>query len=271
MKAYKINVLNREYNVIQDDDGKFLKSSIIEDSNKLNTALKPAYEPIILARKPIEESTIAKNVMKYGIGGINIDGCRINGIVPSTIQGQSKNRGIIYGTDQRNQKIFEPNNLGRWPANFIIDDSEEVLKLFPYTKSGELKTTHIRKSENKVYGKDLSKSGISPTLLDIDKNEGSAARFFYCAKASPQDRNEGLEKDVENKHETVKPLDLMKYLVRLITPKKGVVLDCFCGSTGRAAVLEGFDCILIDENEESLDIAKKRTLQAVEERSLDLF
>jgi len=186
------------------------------------TALKPAFEPIILARKPISEKNIAENVLKWGTGGINIDDCRVE--TDDTYSYPNGPGGCKSGNFHYQSRADTPaqsNPLGRWPANFIHDGSEEVLKLFPET------------------------------------NSNSAARFFYCAKASRKERGEN------NNHPTVKPLALMQYLVRLVTPPNGIVLDPFSGSgsTLIAATREGFKYIGIELNEEYIEIAEKR-LQA---------
>ena len=222
------------------------------------TALKPAFEPIILARKPISEKNIAENVLKWGTGGINIDDCRVeyNGIVKTCSR---KSDGIKDHTNPSGWKEVNrtpnrpatPTEAGRWPANFIHDGSEEVLKLFPETKS------NVRLSEDKDTTANtfsLGRTGVTPRGHN---DSGSAARFFYCAKASRKERGEG------NNHPTVKPLALMQYIVRLITPPNGIVLDPFTGSGTIliAAAREGFRYIGIELNEEYIEIAEKR-LQA---------
>ena len=220
------------------------------------TALKPAFEPIILARKPISEKNIAENVLKWGTGGINIDDCRIplKGERQPTGSGKPSKNGVTY-----NLAIKSGGNggnrtpqQGRWLANFIHDGSEEVLRLFPETKSTPRTPTNggtggVGQSTNFQRG-----SETSPY-----RDSGSAARFFYCAKASRKERGEG------NNHPTVKSLALMQYLVRLITPPNGIVLDPFTGSgsTLIAAIREGFKYIGIELNEEYIEIAEKR-LQA---------
>jgi site-specific DNA-methyltransferase (adenine-specific) len=220
------------------------------------SALKPAYEPIILARKPLE-GTIAENVLKYGAGGINIDGCRVG-------------------------------ETGRFPANLIHDGSDEVVSLFPHGKSGGSNGVRQSSSNIAMSGKNyarVTEDGMPP-------NSGSASRFFYCAKASKKDRDEGLDlpytanttfdsrpsgdftmrlKKVEspalkrNNHPTVKPTSLMCYLVRLITPPNGTVLDPFAGSgsTGKAAMLEGFNFIGIEREPEYIEIARQRIEAAI--------
>ena len=228
------------------------------------TALKPAFEPIILARKPISEKNIAENVLKWGTGGINIDDCRVeyNGAVKTCSR---KSDGIKDHTNPSGWKEVNrtpnrpatPTEAGRWPTNLIHDGSDEVLELFPETKSGFMKSgTHRKMSDNpnkNVYGK----YGPDTTINDTYGDSGSAARFFYCAKASRKERGEG------NNHPTVKPLALMQYLVRLVTPPDGIVLDPFAGSgsTLIAATREGLRYIGIELNEEYIEIAEKR-LQA---------
>ncbi len=224
------------------------------------TALKPALEPITVARKPIAEKSIAENVLKYGTGAINIDESRIEGEKPSVPNAKfhnhtfadtdNVNTGIGYGSGRNGE--MSDNTKGRFPANLIHDGSDEVVEL-----------------------------------------AGESARFFYCAKASKKDRDEGLDHMEEqqfvqwqtgngasgkpssmsegrdtkrkNTHPTVKPTDLMKYLVRMVTPKGGAVLDPFMGSgsTGKAAKLEGFDFIGIEMDEEYFQIAQAR-IDAVE-------
>lgn len=261
------------------------------DSAKLwqgwGTALKPAVELICLARKPLSESTIAANVLKYGTGAMNIDECRIE------YDGETPNMGgrvnAKMGGDGYGFKIEgrpeEANIQGRWPANIIHDGSEEVLRGFPETVSGTLLATHNHTAQkfgkNGIYGKMEAQDAD-----DIFGSAGSAARFFYCAKASATERNEGLvgfeEKKRDtgrkegnpggdnprnrgvlpklNHHPTVKPVALIRYLVRLITPKGGICLDPFSGSctTGIACKIEEMDFILIDKEAEYLEIGKAR-------------
>jgi DNA modification methylase len=223
------------------------------------TALKPAHEPIVLARKPLD-GTVAKNVLTHGVGGINIDGCRVaypEGEVDfDRVQRQQANgsgntisnafgASALVGTEI---KTYKEN--GRFPANFIHDGSDEVLELFPDTKSGRLSDGH--KQGSGMFGL----IGGQTIVGNYGGDSGSAARFFYCAKANKKDRNEGAT----NNHPTVKPTDLMRYLVRLVTPPNGVVLDPFTGSgsTGKAAVLEGFNFIGVEQSAEYFEIAQAR-------------
>ena len=180
------------------------------------SALKPAHEPVVLARKPLGEKTLAANVLKHGNGAINVDGCRVGDENMSAQFDREWNKQgseAGFGNGLRASKGKKVPD-GRFPANLIHDGSDEVVELFPH--------------EN--------------------------ARFFYCAKASKRDRDEG------NKHPTVKPTDLMAYLIRLVTPPGGVVLDPFAGSgsTGKAAIREGFQFIGIEREAEYLAIARAR-------------
>lgn len=207
----------------------FPKSHNLKDEwQGWGTALKPAFEPFILARKPLD-GTVAQNVQRHGCGGLNVDGCRI-GMDGETIERKSRYTGHLTNSHiemrpwmVRKFEAGQPlkndfvNSAGRWPANVIHDGSDEASQPF-----------------------------------------GSAARFFYCPKASKSEREAGL--DQTNHHPTVKPVALMAYLCRLITPPDGTILDPFCGSgsTGVAAVREGFNFIGIELNPEYAEIANRR-------------
>ena len=212
------------------------------------TALKPAWEPIILARKPII-GTVAGNVLEHGTGALNIDGCRIDGATGDGHWAGNRSQGNTYG--DVTQGTNGQHTQGRWPANVIHDGSAEVMAGFP---------AEGRSTKPSASGRSTKNNGASLTGMGgVDTNpsytdSGSAARFFYCAKASREDRNEG------NHHPTVKPTDLMRYLCRLVTPTGGVVLDPFMGSgsTGKAAVLEGFEFVGIEKEQEFCEIAKAR-------------
>ena len=240
------------------------------------TALKPAQEPIVLARKPLSEKTVLNNVLKWGTGGLNIDGCRVEH--NDTLTGGFGNGAIGFGGGDAKGVEWKKKTEGRWPANVIHDGSDEVLEGFPESKGtvgAKLTTGNVSYFDNK--------KGQSRTKGIID--EGSAARFFYCAKVSKKERNAGLEafddripvgrdpgqdeRSVPNKprpitsknhHPTVKPVDLMAYLVRLITPPGGIVLDPFMGSgsTGMAAKQEGNSFVGIDMEKEYTDISQAR-------------
>lgn len=250
----------------------FPKSHNLADNWKgWGTALKPALEPITLARKPLI-GTVAANVLEHGTGALNVDGCRVSG---DNYSSGGKNNSIAFGSGMEKQPRCD-GSQGRWPANLIHDGSEEVVGLFPETSSGKMKQ-HIEGGSFNVFGKQY------PRNVETIGDSGSAARFFYCAKASKADRDEGCEGLEERKggamsgvetrpdrptnhpirrnhHPTVKPTDLMRYLCRLVTPPGGIVLDPFMGSgsTGKAAVLEGFSFIGIEREAEYLSIAKAR-------------
>jgi site-specific DNA-methyltransferase (adenine-specific) len=257
--------------------------------NGWGTALKPALEPITVARKPLSENTVAANVLKYGTGGINIDESRVD------LNGTKKTSGGCAGsTALHNGGITErakvDDSVGRFPANLIHDGSEEVIELFPNTKSvkGNPRTASV-KNQTKL-------NNSKEVFVNCEYSDtGSAARFFYCAKTSKKDRNEGLENlpDKEWKHEgaavperanrpfipsknnhpTVKPTELMRYLVKLVTPPNGTVLDPFMGSgsTGKAAKLEGFNFIGIELDPEYIEIAKARIDAVQKKTTLDNF
>ena len=217
------------------------------------TALKPALEPITVARKPLV-GTVVANVLEHGTGALNIDGCRIGDFQNTTPSGADRRNaklaamGYRPGTYQMGKK--EPSGApGRWPANLVHDGSGEVLAGFPETKSGGYPPEGGQRSQVSTYGKPTARGEQKFT-----SSEGSAARFFYCAKASKKDRGDG------NTHPTVKPTDLMAYLCRLVTPPGGVVLDPFMGSgsTGKAAHAEGFNFIGIERDPEYFRIASER-------------
>ena len=244
------------------------------------TALKPAHEPIVMARKPFKGS-VAQNVLEWGTGGINIDGCRI-GNETRTVPVHSddvKEDNTLFGLHPTIQHERVETTQGRFPANIIFD--EEAGKILD-KKSGITSQGHWPKGKTKGFGEfgggESSYEGVGPK--DLEK--GGASRFFYCPKASKKDRNEGCdeleEKQVygdngatyqglsdskipsKNSHPTVKPTALMAYLVRMVTPKGGTVLDPFMGSgsTGKASVREGFNFVGIEREDEYMEIAKSR-------------
>jgi len=268
------------------------------------TALKPAHEPMVLARKPVV-GTVANNVLTYGVGGLNIDGTRVayeegGSIASNPLLRKESGAKINYGTDssptsfalKKEEGEMQINNAGRFPANFIHDGSDEVVALFPSStsKSGGKSGTNANPMSWTENNSQREREGHD--------DSGSAARFFYCAKASKRDRNEGLDgfagKEIgakgnglartcatcgasvidgcscidrtfinpvrANHHPTVKPTSLMQYLVRLVTPPNGTVLDPFMGSgsTGKACAYEGFDFIGIDQSIEYVEIARAR-------------
>ena len=267
------------------------------------TALKPAHEPIVVARKPMI-GTYEANYAEHGTGGLNIDACRV--LVKGEQRAPLTGKGAVparhnEATAREAGVVSQPHDLGRWPANVLHDGSEGVVGGFPQA-SGQMANliggdavkspsdrTSMRRTRDGEASADSSNGGavgfkMRPGARRLDT--GSAARFFYCAKASPAERNAGLELfepteagirsdtsgrriahregyDVRpraNNHPTVKPTDLMRYLCRLVTPAGGLVLDPFAGSgsTGRAALMEGFQFVGIELDPEYAAIAEAR-------------
>ncbi|MBA3592085.1 MAG: site-specific DNA-methyltransferase [Methylibium sp.] len=235
------------------------------------TALKPAWEPICMARKPLI-GTVAANVLAHGTGALNIDGCRVEFDGDTTSSASSA--GLGAGHEAHNKAgrkygnglggiVAPPHVLGRWPANLIHDGSDEVLAAFPQARSsGHYNAKDNTKDSGRSFQWVTSFSGAG-TPSSMYSDSGSAARFFYTAKANGSDRNDGGQRvtgNDRNSHPTVKPTDLMRYLCRLVTPKGGTVLDPFMGSgsTMKAAELEGFDGIGIELDPAYIDIARRR-------------
>ena len=222
------------------------------------TALKPALEPITMARKPLV-GTVAANVLAHGTGGLNVDGCRVEHV---TVDGGSLatnphlresinggNGGHIIA-HEKERRVVTPHAAGRWPSNLIHDGSDEVVGLFPANAGAfaPVRGSEPSKPAKNTYGEYARGGGA------FHNDTGSAARFFYTAKASRDDRSDG------NTHPTVKPTDLMRYLCRLVTPPGGTVLDPFMGSgsTGKAAMLEGLEFIGIEREAAYHAIAESR-------------
>jgi site-specific DNA-methyltransferase (adenine-specific) len=214
------------------------------------TALKPSHEPIVVARKPLS-GTVAANVLAHGTGALNIDGCRVEGD-GHLRWSEPRDMGYHGGTDSNG--TAEVNTSGRWPSNVILSP-ESAAELDE--QSGELNSpaTYTRTAHAEGEWLHAAKPAGSEQLGYGDT--GGASRFFYCAKASRAERNAGTKRNV---HPTVKPLALMRWLVRLVTPPGGTVLDPFTGSgtTGAAAALEGFDFIGIEREPEYALIAEAR-------------
>lgn len=249
------------------------------------TALKPAVEEWWLFRKPLGEKNVAANVLKYGTGALNIDGCRVDsGPSPSVDRRKQKAPGVSIGatgwiTPARPDGYNEQHNgehIGRWPANLILSDEEEVTECFPETGPSNTRPP-TGKPLFPTSGKPVewnANSVMDTTERGVSDNGGSAARFFkqvpiddetadvkrlyYCAKANSEDRGEG------NNHPTVKPVELMRYLVRLVTPPKGRCFDPFAGSgsTGKGAILERFSFTGIEMDADYCEIARARIKQA---------
>jgi site-specific DNA-methyltransferase (adenine-specific) len=252
------------------------------------TALKPAHEPIVMARKPLD-GTVANNVLTHGVGGINIDGCRVGSESVQTNRYNAKGDMTSFRGSQAGNPYVSNIYEGRFPANFIHDGSDEVLELFPRAKGGAYPAKRGQ-AVNTAFASGQETEGGFRAMGD----DGSAARFFYCAKANKTDRNEGLDGFAEkreadriisdgvggdnprnrsntpklNHHPTVKPTELMRYLCRLVTPPNGTVLDPFTGSgsTGKAATLEGFTFIGIEQSAEYAEIANARINHAKENK-----
>ena len=246
-----------------------------------------------MARKPLAEKTVAQNVLKYGTGGINIDESRVEGKLEGDPNRFAKTDGGSFNKFSYAEPVVR--NEGRFPANLIHDNSEEVRECFPETKTGKA----IRSNSG---GKTFGGENIKPVMEDLgyDDNGGNASRFFksilYYPKASKSERNKGCEeleykfraglagadRDTEellddvserfrtqpakNNHPTVKPIALMEYLIKMVTPKGGIVLDPFAGSgsTLVAAKQNGFNYIGIEITEEYIPIIEAR-LNATEE------
>lgn len=223
----------------------------------LGTALKPAMELIAVARKPISEASVVKNVLHYGTGALNIDGCRVAGGERPLDFHPPKNGADAGAFRSQSRSTIGVTTLGRWPANLVHDGSPEVLAAFPETESGTgaVKRATADGYQANAYGKESRATG---TPMVCHGDAGSAARFFYSAKADQDDR-------LGSKHPTIKPLDLMQWLVRLVTPRGGTCLDPFSGTgtTGEAAWREGMRAILIEREPEYIaDIERRMELAA---------
>lgn len=214
------------------------------------TALKPANEPIVVARKPLEKGlTVAQNVLKWGTGALNIDGSRIGTDVISTHGGGDKYAGI---KGNGNDGVGEyRSHVGRWPANVILD--EEAAQVLD-EQSGSLRARGNKTSKDHGGKYNATSYEFGGLESGFAGDSGGASRFFYVAKASKRERGEG------NGHPTVKPLKLMEYLIKLVTPPQGTCLDPFMGSgsTGVAAKNLGFKFIGIEREKEYFEIAQKR-------------
>lgn len=264
------------------------------------TALKPAFEPVVVARKPLGEKTVAANVLAYGTGGLNIDASRIGTEGGGTHCDKRDDSGNCLGhngTGKFSDTVHAPQldtPQGRWPANIILD---------PYTaelldeQSGNLKSGALKANRPVTHSNVDFRQGLDFHNYESEANSGGASRFFYVAKASKKDRNEGLEElearrasalgydkglgnagegmfkdrnpQKQNFHPTVKPTALMEYLIKLVTPEGGTVLDPFTGSgsTGKAALLNGYQFIGIELTDEYLPIIEGRLKWANEQAS----
>ncbi len=235
-----------------------ITQALTEDALKWDgwgTALKPALEPFVLARKPLD-GTVAANVLKHGVGALNIDGCRVEG-GKSVLASPRRNAtggdaGGVYGRLEppRGDTAGWDPTAGRWPANVIHDGSDEVLNAFPDVAGQKAPVTGLEPSAatGSVWNPRARTASPTPRA-----DGGTAGRFFYSAKADTEDR-------LGSEHPTVKPVDLMAWLVRLVCPAGGVVLDPFAGSgtTGLAAMREGCDAILIEREDDHADDIRRR-------------
>lgn len=253
------------------------------------TALKPAHEPICVARKPLS-GTVAENVLTHSTGALNIDGCRVgtDGSRTNSSKPQADRNGFVKGFVEGTETVIREH--GRWPANFVHDGSNEVLATLPDAKGQQGQSNDSQRTKNNVYGAPSDSGKTYTPRIDTDT---SAARFFYCAKASKADRDDGVllaatsaaemvDRDADsagmnspragagrtsgarNDHPTVKPTALMQWLVRLVTPPGGTVLDPFTGSgsTGKACMLEGFEFIGFEMDPHYCEIAEQRIAKA---------
>jgi site-specific DNA-methyltransferase (adenine-specific) len=224
-----------------------------EKWNGWGTALKPAFEPIVVARKPLI-GTVAANVLEHGTGALNIDACRIGSEAVGWGGGGSK----LYEGGLSTEGGEPRPALGRWPANIALDETAAAM-LDEQSGEGVSKRAPrgSGKSETATYGV----WGLADDDTRGHNDTGGASRFFYTAKASRQDRNAGGLAD--NTHPTVKPTELMRWLIRLVTPPGGIILDPFggSGSTGLAARAENTRCILIEREDEYLNIIRDRLAQ----------
>ena len=309
LNSYKTKEQGQDYGNLRYDFDKVnqLTAAATDDAKQWEgwgTALKPAHEPIVMARKPLSEKTVVDNVLEWGTGGINIDESRIG--TTDNLGGGATNGSVldIEGFDRpwmhddekmkefgekMKQKVEHAETLGRFPANIIFD--EEAGKILD-KQTGISKSSDTKRNRNT-----LGSFGMPNDSTPEYSDEGGASRFFYCPKTSKKDRNEGLghlegkqvgtlnanSSDLENYggsslgasslkgdhkppqpkqnfHPTVKPTDLMLYLIRLVTPKDGTTLDPFMGSgsTGKAAMRGGFDFIGIEREKEYMEIAEAR-------------
>jgi site-specific DNA-methyltransferase (adenine-specific) len=256
---------------IADDDRATPLTPAAEQWDGWGTALKPSIELICLARKPLSEKSVAANVLRWGTGALNIDECRVSAdgergfLRPASYGGKHqgwdrpwmRDEASLAARAERNAEVArKAESLGRFPANLCHDGSDEVMEAFPSDRPGCSSASEAR-CEGTILGG-------SRTQGAIYSDSGSAARFFYSAKAGPLDRLGSI-------HPTVKPVDLMRWLCRLVCPPGGLIIDPFAGSgsTGIAAIAEGMRAELIDiEADHVADIERKLALLRGEGRHL---
>jgi site-specific DNA-methyltransferase (adenine-specific) len=299
-------------------NGKWISNKVSKGNSEgegWGTGLKPANEPIVVARKPISENTIAENFIKWGVGGFNIDECRIG----ETTKTNSNGKNPMYGGNSLNESKTKnednlEHNYGRFPANIILECiCDEVIKGDIHTnpecpcrllddQSGNSKSTkfdcNLPNLSNNIFNGGNNGNGVSNIKTDRGYSDnGGASRFFYVAKTSKAERNMGLDnfedKDskkilfpekefigndgsirsnkhntIKNNHPTIKPINLMYYLCKLVTPNGGVILDPYMGSgsTGISALLGGFSFIGMEMEQDYFNIAETRINQYEEYR-----
>lgn len=231
--------------------------------NGWGTALKPAFEPIVVARKPLN-GTVAANVLKHGTGALNVDACRVEAHDSqlaekyASVQNAPPRNNSIYGEDKRSREGATPNDAGRWPPNVALDTSQAA----ELDRQTGVTTSRIGQPRGAASGDGW---GMTATGAEYD-DQGGASRFFptfhYAAKASTSER----PREDDTSHPTVKPVDLMRWLVRLVTPGGGLVLDPFAGSgtTAEACVVEGMRCVLIEKSEEYLPLIVQRLTKPIQ-------
>lgn len=224
MKEFVVNVKGLEIKVFQKDDGKFIIPNFVKELEKQGTCLKPAYEPIVVARKPFDGSLV-DNIIEYGVGGLNIDECRVGndyicgGTAPDLRDVGRKQKEISgidklsFGQVSNAKRIEYEGHYGRFPSNVIIDGSEEVTSGFPVRETQNGSITKRYKMNNQVYGE----YGYCNTW-DAYQDSGSAMRYYYCAKASKKDRDEGLtyHRDVTYELRDDAPKEIVEEIKRLL-------------------------------------------------------
>ena len=268
MKIFTVTLNGKDYEVQQDDDGVFSLPDSLEHVVGVGTALKPAIEPIILARKPLD-GTVANNVLAHGVGGLNIDACRVgmsdaDREVVDNRSGVSEELDSMFGIGQRAEDgVWKSAPAGRFPANVLLDEhaAKEMDKQSGVVPSGgRTSARNSPKFSKGVYGE---WTGAEEKTYAPDT--GGASRYFpvfkYQAKAPKKERPVIESEDgTKIQHSTVKPLALMEWLVSLIVPPGGVVLDPFAGSgtTLQAVINKGFTPIGIEQDADYIKLIEKR-------------
>lgn len=254
-RPWKVEAEQNGYHEVDND---MAISDEAKQFSGFGTNLAPSWEPICLAHKPIAAATIAENVLQYGTGGLNIDATRIEAPGTSLARNNAQgDNGWKNSSGGKNAAAVREEQglptLGRWPKNVFLDDSPEIMAEFARygeRSSGEKKPGGVRPQGHAMNGHPGERTG------HFNSSTGTAARFFYSAKASQSERHE----NGDNEHPTVKPVSLMEYLCKLVTPPGGIILDCFLGSgtTGVAALRNKFDFIGIELSPEYFAIAQRR-------------